>query len=74
MVVLGTDSSRKAAFATPGRPLKKRSELSLTAQFGPILPVQVPDPGGIPGRESAGNIVRPVYANRQAFVRGLGTV
>ena len=49
MVVLGTDSSRKAAFATPGRPLKKRSELSLTAQFGPILPVP---PGGIAGRES----------------------
>ena len=36
-VVLGTDSSRKAAFATPGRSLKKRCELSLTAQFGPIL-------------------------------------
>jgi hypothetical protein len=41
MVVLGTDSSRKAAFATPGWSLKKRSELSLTAQFGPIRPVQV---------------------------------
>ena len=31
-------------------------------------------PGSIPGRESAGNTVRPAYANRQAFVRGLGTV
>jgi hypothetical protein len=31
-------------------------------------------PGKIPGRESAGNIVRPAYAHRQAFVRGLATV
>ena len=31
-------------------------------------------PGEIPGRESAGNIVRPAYVSRQAFVRGLATV